>query len=198
MATTAIFAELLVIGLQVVVWLTVLLFAATGAEPAIPKWAEEWSTLITLLVFAAAYVLGVLMDRISDSVFKLIDKDPPPLEQDPAPVVQNPPARPFRPKVSIARLTVANTSDGLWPFLEYIRSRLRIARATAVNLAITTPAVLFLLCRRDAPGASIAIAALTGVIAVSITFWTARRISKTYHDRLMEAYDIVVPKSASA
>jgi hypothetical protein len=183
MATTAIFAELLVVGLQVLVWLTIAVFGVTRAPLSIPSAAHDWSTLITLLVIAAAYVLGVLMDRISDSVFKHIDADP---------------VRRGDPKVSIARLTVASRSEPVWRFLEYVRSRLRIARATTLNLAIGTVATAFLLVRQRQPACCVAFALIAGTVAVCLALWVARRISKTYYERLMEAHAMLTdpPKPA--
>lgn len=180
MATTAIFAELLVVGLQVLAWLTIVVLGVAKKEAVIPAGLGDWSTLITLLIVALAYVLGVLMDRISDSVFKLIEHEPVQKEGD--------------PPVSVKRLTVASRSEPVSRFLEYVRSRLRIARATSLNLALTTLAVAFWLARKNHGPWRVVVALVLGAIAASIALWVARRISKTYYERLTEAYELLLEK----
>ena len=84
MATTAVVAEILVAGLQTAVWITLLVLAIFGAGWLDPSEIESWTALVTLLVFAGAYMLGVLTDRAADflavwlsSIFQLRQLDKP-------------------------------------------------------------------------------------------------------------------------
>src|SRR2546427_1690924 len=70
MATTALFVEILIIGLETAVWLCLLILTYVGPVNVDPQGLKEWSTLLTALALAAAYVLGILVDRASDSFYR--------------------------------------------------------------------------------------------------------------------------------
>lgn len=54
MTTTAVFAEIIVVGLQAEIWLAILVLAIFGADWVDIGAVDEWATLLTLLVLAAA------------------------------------------------------------------------------------------------------------------------------------------------
>jgi len=123
MTTTAIFAELLVSGFETLAWVVLLIFVVSGrridASTLVPY--KDWSAAITILMVAACYALGTVSDRLADAVFGSWDKR-------------------LRRKwfknddqVGFSRLSVARSSEPLAKYLEYIRSRLRVARATSFN-----------------------------------------------------------------
>ena len=77
MTSTAIFAEILVVGLQATVWLTLLcLWIAdvngipVGSITARLGRLKEWATLITTFVLGFAYTLGIIVDRLADKRYK--------------------------------------------------------------------------------------------------------------------------------
>jgi hypothetical protein len=124
--TTAIFAELLVCGLETLVWLVFLTCVITGRHLDAAGLAplKDWSALVTILIVAASYAVGTVSDRLADAVFgkwdeylrrkKFADDD----------------------QVGLARLRIAQASEPLAKYLEYIRSRMRLARATSFNAAL--------------------------------------------------------------
>lgn len=68
MNTTSLFVELLIIGFEVVVWLALLLGTITGSMAWIRdllKVFKDFAALLTALVFALAYFLGILVDKIA-------------------------------------------------------------------------------------------------------------------------------------
>lgn len=73
MDTTPIFAEILIIGLEALVWivLAVATIVGPGALDVGPLASNEG--LAVLLVVAAAYALGVAFDRAADSFLLLVD-----------------------------------------------------------------------------------------------------------------------------
>ncbi len=73
MATTALFAEILIVGLGASVWLSLLVLTFTGPLQVHIQAVESWSTLITALILAAAYALGVLVDRVADSFYRWLE-----------------------------------------------------------------------------------------------------------------------------
>jgi hypothetical protein len=130
MATTAIFAEILIVGLEAAVWCSLLVLAIFGADWIDPSALSDWVALVTILVIAGSYVLGILVDRLADSVHARLDRVWP--------------TRPVDKPAGIAkmRFTVLRDGGALATFIEYQRSRLRIARSTAVNGVLGAPAVV--------------------------------------------------------
>ena len=179
MATTAIFAELLVIGLEALCWISLLALTWIGDDQR--QWlvqfpARDWMPLITAATLAAAYVIGIFVDRVADSVFTRLDVD------------WN---RHGNLPLSRARLTVMSKNKEVAMFLDYIRSRERIARATCFNLFAGTIALALFLGSRGASPLAIAGTVVAGVLVAFAALLVARRISKAYYHRLMDAYEIV-------
>jgi hypothetical protein len=185
MATTAIIAEILVTGLQATVWLAFASLSATGlnwiTEETVIQ-LQDWAGLITVFVLGFAYTLGIIVDRVADSLLHPIDKR-------------------FRPKrfgsklpsVANARLEVMSKNEELTRFLDFVRSRMRLARATCLNLILITLTAAVLLATQTSAGyLEIMGAVAGGLILFSLSAFAWRRISQTYYKRLEQAYKIVL------
>lgn len=124
MTTTAVFAEVLAIGVEsaIVIGLAVAAFADLG--PIISA-ATGWEGVVAILLLAIAYVLGVIVDRLADSLF--------------APLRRRASRR--GPETLSARRRAMSTSSPLADFLEYQRSRIRLMRGTMLNLILAIPVV---------------------------------------------------------
>jgi hypothetical protein len=68
MVTTAVVAEIVVAGLQAAAWLTLVVLTVFGVDWIHPSDVADWTALITLLVIATAYMLGVIVDRLADNL----------------------------------------------------------------------------------------------------------------------------------
>lgn len=188
MSTTTLFVELLIIGIEALVWVLLLVGSLTDVSlvcviEKLKGWSG-YSALITVMFLAVAYTLGILVDRASDIFYKLVQ---------------------FRPGrlpagVGEMRLTVMSANDGMAKFLDYQRSRLRIARATACNLfAVAVSGMFWVYSNRpvDDVGdfAMVGWLACTGVFLFAIIWvgitWS---IDKSHIGRLEEAYNIAVKK----
>lgn len=73
-------------------------------------------------------------------------------------------------------------------FLHYVRSRLRVARATTINVLIGG-FVAALALRRSPWAAAVMIAATVGLFAVTYYAWV--RIQHCYDNRIQQAHDII-------
>ncbi len=129
MPTIAVFAEILIVGLEAAVWVLLTILAIFGRDWVDLAELKDWETLVTVLILASAYVLGVLMDRIANSVLWKLKPDR-----------ANTPAREW----ATARLEIMAWAggEGLTKFLEYLRSRVRIARGTFANFFLIALATL--------------------------------------------------------
>lgn len=188
MTTTAVFAEIIVIGLQVEAWLALYVVALLDSEW-VPDGVEQWIALITIVAVAAAYMLGVVGDRIADNVFRW--------KQTLALVRRKLSHAPDQPPVPTnefgdQRLFVLqHASDGVVAFVEYQRSKLRVARATTVNAAICAPAVVILLLGTDAGAALVACLVAAMGLAIAVLAWSAVKIGGAGEDVLEKAHKIV-------
>jgi len=183
MATTAVFAEMLVAGIEAVVWMMLFALAIIGREAEIGLLLplKDWAPLITASLVAIAYGLGVVIDRVSDSLFKVLLKAEPKKTRTTS-------EEENEDKTIRLRLLVLARGDKVTDFVEYIRSRIRVARATTFNLALTTVAMeAFLLrCTRALPwqvsASVLVLAGLTGLSA-----FAAFRIGRAYEKWLKAA-----------
>lgn len=141
MSTTLLFVELLIAGFQVIVWFVLLLFSVFGYDWVFRIQTQVfngWQLLLSVIALAFVYVLGILFDKLADIIFSKWDR-----AIGEKRFGKNAPYVFARDRFQIGR---DNTQ--LYHHFEYIRSRLRIARASSVNFAITTiMAVIFVVTR---------------------------------------------------
>jgi 8-oxo-dGTP pyrophosphatase MutT (NUDIX family) len=188
LATTAIFAEILIAGLGTFVWLSLIIISVFGTDWLPADFLSNSTAIVGIGLFAIAYVLGILTDRLADSFFGW-------LKGTRAGMWLN---RNFGEDshtydtpddVGKMRLVVLRDSEGMSRFLDYQRSRLRIARATAANLAVLVPTLLIY----GTLGNDVSIGALLVVEVILVLFlvlslFAAERIGSAYIKRLSEAF----------
>ena len=178
MSTTALFVELLVAGMQALVWLALLASARWDIKAVLEflKEYKDYSALITTLVLALAYVIGIFVDRIADSLCSWFrssgDRD-------------------FSETVGKVRLLIMKESEGMAKFLDYQRSRLRIARATVFNIVMIMLISVWMVWDWSAsPGSMILV--IGGELAVfGIAVAVMRSIDEAQMGRLKDAYQII-------
>lgn len=67
MQTTTLYVELLIIGFEVAIWLGLIIASVTGVGrlSALLKQFEGYAFLVTLVAFGLAYLLGIIFDKIA-------------------------------------------------------------------------------------------------------------------------------------
>lgn len=178
MVTTAVFAEIIIGGLEAEAWLLLLVLGVFGRKSIDLGTAHDWVALITLLVVAAAYVLGVVVDRIADSLLVRF-------------LSSTLRARPVDKPANVERMRMRllSNDDATARFLDYQRSRMRVARATVLNLGVTLPVLVFFLLRQTTASAlGVVAAALIVCAAETVAAVVYRGIEFAYMCRLSEAY----------
>lgn len=188
LATTAVFAEILIIGLQVEAWLVLGLLTITGHEWIDVSGAKDFAALAAIVLLAAAYVLGIVADRLADTLVDRLERTGRG-ERLKRRLLKHPDFK--KPAdVSKMRLLVMHRSDGMSRFLDYQRSRWRIARATVLNVALAGVAGACYLAVREswywlfAPLAG-------ALVLMPITYFAGTRIQEAWIERLSDAYRIV-------
>jgi hypothetical protein len=186
MDTTAVFAEILVVGLEACVWIALLVGAFFGFDWARSEQLKGWAALVTIIAVASAYTLGIVMDRVFDSLYEWIH---PLLEK----VCKRLPKTP-RGGVEFGerRVRVLLHEGALVPFLEYQRSRQRIARATVFNLPLILACGDLYLGRRGGAGPeTLVFFNVSMVVLLALSLFSAWRIGRAYDRRLKNAEDIM-------
>lgn len=187
MSTTTLFVEILIVGLLALVWLVLLIGSIWHLKCAIEflKSMSDYAAFFIALIFGSAYIMGIFVDRVSDSLYKRFQYSDN-CSND----------RSFGEK----RLRILNEGEGMAKFLDYQRSRLRIARATIFNLLLIIIAGLIYIVRNNnlpqgGKGIlTIIIIIVAGAILTAIVFNTTRRLDRAQYKTLNEAYEIIKEK----
>ena len=123
MNTTNLFVELVVIGVSALSWVILLVLSVFGWD-----WVPTervFSTTALVPLVSLVYILGVVSDRIADTLFELWWSDK--LRGKYFPNLQ---------EYHAARRIVLTRSERFSDLLEYGRSRLRICRGWALNCVL--------------------------------------------------------------
>jgi hypothetical protein len=193
MSTTAIFVEILVIGVQAAVWVTILVLNFFGYDWFVISQSslEKWTGLLTIFIIAFCYTLGIVVDRVADGFFMIV-----------RPLVLVKPRNllmkfrwvkdRFEKSSQDKRMQILIKEDKATECLEYIRSRLRIMRATVLNLVlILISTLLFISNRCVALGCNSTPTLINntlsiGIPIVLISYIAWAMIQTTYDDRLAQ------------
>jgi hypothetical protein len=186
MAVSVIFVEILFTGLQASIWLALFLVAIFGSSWIDLNALKGWENLATLIVLALSYALGVLIDRVADSLFSPLDHR---LRRKIIPDKDAP--------VKEMRLFLISKEDGTSKLLEYTRSRLRTARSTTVNIfCLFIGLIVYRVMQQSSIFNMTTIFHLAAsVVGMAISFYAWQRHTKTYYLRLAQAYRVVTGMS---
>jgi 8-oxo-dGTP pyrophosphatase MutT (NUDIX family) len=185
-STTAVVAEILIVGLEAEAWLAVLVLVVFGRGWVDADTLARFGPVLLLVVVAAAYALGVIVDRGADSLFKR-------LEQTAFGTWLNDrfgkgsaewqlPGR-----VREMRFAILAKGGGVATFLDYQRSRIRVVRGTALNLLCGTVVVVWYLARYAEPVQAV-YAGLLMLALLAATVVASERIHHAWLSRLCDAY----------
>jgi hypothetical protein len=190
LATTAVFAEILIIGLEVEAWLVLGVLTVFGTDWIELDNVKDFATLLTFVVLALAYVLGIIVDRLADTLLDRFEKTK--RGKRVKTRMSKNRGREKTDKVAAMRMAVMHASDGMTRFLDYQRSRWRIARATVVNLAIAGPiAALYVAVRADVDWLWALLPVACALVLIPTTYFAGIRIQDAWVARLVDAYTIV-------
>jgi len=141
MNTTAIFVELLIAGIQASVWIMLLIFSFFGYDwfIVILPTLEKWVIVITAFLFAFWYTFGIILDQLSGSFLAIFNFNDLLLKSKWATNKSQ------RFLVQSAVLTKMGKSSDI---LEYIKSRLRVIRATAINSTLIMISLIIFISKR--------------------------------------------------
>lgn len=181
------------VGLQVEAWLGLAVLTIFGSEWIDLADVKDFAALLTVVVLALAYVLGIIVDRLADTVLDWLEKTKRGKRIKRSLSKNRELQKPA--KLSEMRMTVMHESEGMSRFLDYQRSRWRVARGTVVNLAIAGPiAALYLVVRTDEHWLWAFVPLACSVVLVPLTYFAGVRVQDAWVGRLVDAYAILRPR----
>jgi hypothetical protein len=141
MNTTAVFVELLVIGIQTSLWVAVLVaaFEPSFLTAVDLSKLEKWEGLVTAGAFAICYSFGIIVDRLADVLFLVARPSKLLLRGSWAKKIQ---AGISAKQMNITPLELALKDGNGSEYFSYFRVRIRITRALALNSLLSTAACI--------------------------------------------------------
>jgi len=194
MSTTTVFVELLIVGLESLVWLVLLVSSLFGVDwvPTIIIAFEKADVFATVAVIGLAYVVGIVVDEICEWLIE-------------------PWAKRLRDSVQGdtelevwgMQAYVFSHSEGATSQLGYMRSRLRILRSSIFNTVLVVVLGLVFLWTRSAIAANLKggltwFVSIAGLVSVGCALFAYRRIELSYWRRTVGVYRSLKEKRAGA
>lgn len=176
-----IFAELLVAGIQATVWVGFLAASFFGTAWIEDISLERWAIPLGAIAVSLVYALGVIVDRAADAIFEPWDYS---LRRKVFGL-----AKGDEHRISRSRLEIVGWNPEMAKDLAYARSRVRLLRASALNLLLMVPTgAIFMLARTNLhePGATprLLVTLVSGVLAAAGASWGWARLSKSQYTQL--------------
>ena len=187
MGTTNLFVELVVIGVGAMTWLCLLVVAVFGW-----KWIpidKVFSTVALVPLLSLIYLLGIISDRIADSIFERL-------------WVTRLRQRCFEStkEYHLARRQILTGSERLSDLLEYGRSRMRICRGWTLNsilIAITLNLCVWIQLQ-PSHARSLSIFGTIASLSFAVGAWdTWRKLSVTEYRKVKEQAAFLVESDKS-
>jgi hypothetical protein len=133
--------------------------------------------LLVVIIFFICYTLGIFVDRLSDVIFS---KKTTKIRNE---ILCN------NPDSSIMRFIICENNEPLNRFLEYTRTRIRIARATTINLPIITVCVvLFGFHKENFNSVSGILIIVFGILFTILSFFSWKQSTENFWNLIKKMY----------
>jgi hypothetical protein len=198
MATTALFAEILVVGLLALPWMVLAISSAAGLQLPTSVDSGWWDGIALAEGLTLAYAAGIIVDRLGDAIFDPWDEAISRSERRARSARPN--AAPSYPDRPALRFQLMRSAPAIaMEFLDYARSRRRILRGVATNSVFT-----LLVGIGELAAGSVAVPrrllivlmVVAGTLGIGgvLAWW---HIGAMYFQRSLVAYDTYVATSPS-
>lgn len=139
MSSTAMFIELLVVGFEALIWIALLIGTLFGVDwvPSLQDIFAHAEILVTAILIGLAYLLGIIIDAITDAI----------LEKWEVRIVRSVQGEKKVSKLDMLTHAIS-TIESARAVLRYPRSRIRILRSSMFNLGLISVGALCLLWTR--------------------------------------------------
>lgn len=178
---TAIILELVLIGFQVMIWVSLLVLTTFGFGWVHLNSLKQWSTEISVGLVGVAYMLGLIFDKAVSALpySWIVGGTQTPDEDSPSPLAM--------------RMEILSTKPEVFEALERRINQHRLVRATVFNLAlISTSALLFFIVRLGFT-LQLFIAFLSlSILFVGFALFTGKRSAQNLYFELLHSYKTIM------
>lgn len=179
--------EITVAGVGAATWTGLLVATITGTGGIHSGLFRDWESLALVSFGGLIYGLGVLVDRNADTAYGRLRRFPQGIRW--IRETFGGPRIPFPEKFDLMRLRLLEDDNPRTRFLEYQRSRLRIARSTVFNLVMLLGVGLpFAILRTELEWGVLVLLTLLLITSILFAVYATERIGDAYHGRLIHAY----------
>jgi hypothetical protein len=131
MNTTTLFAEILIIGIQSLIWVAMIILSIFGynwINPLKPD-LKDWISIVAIFLLSTGYTIGIIVDRVAYLFFEMLKPYKFLLKFR---FVKN-----WAENATINQImNVYIKEKSALTLIQYIRSKLRIIRATTINIIL--------------------------------------------------------------
>src|SRR5438309_2041347 len=169
--------ELVLIGFQVIIWVSLLVLAVFGFQWIHLDALKQWSTEISVALVGVAYMFGLIFDKAVGSLpYRWIVGGPrTPSEDSPNPLAM--------------RVEILTANPEVYEALERRINQHRLVRATVFNLAFISLSALTFLMTRLGFSLRLFIAFLgLSMVFVGFALFTGKRSAQNLYFELHQAY----------
>jgi hypothetical protein len=183
MTTTALFVEILVGGVQSLIWLG-LLFLIWCDPKNLLAWFKDGSLGSSVILLLLSYSIGVVFDRMWDLVIKPIDRR------------IRAHFLPETGRVHQIRILLFSKDETRAYFVEYIRSRMRISRATVCNsiMMVIASVIVYIIYRKESWSSWLVCLALFSFLMAIAAIYAYVNITTNYYKTLQQIEPYLVKK----
>lgn len=184
MNTTILLVELFVVGFGAAIWMVLVALTFLGYESVRLDTVGSWGAPLPAL--AIVYVLGIIIDRLADSMFRRADRQ-----------LRERAYAGSAKDYHYVRTYVFYRAEKFEEIFDHARSKLRICRAWVFNFALSGLAsVLLIWARMPDLAASTkwllsALALFAGALLATGSWYAWHRLTDTYYVRLLHAYAVL-------
>jgi len=186
MATTVLFIEHLITGLQAGLWMSLLFFSCPYLERVGFDRIKGFEAFATLLAISLLYPIGVFIDNFADHWLDELSKDIRDKQMQ-AKGIED-------PDITAMRVLMEVKDEFLKSYMNYIRTRVRISRSSVINFAlITIASIVFTISKLNGVSKFWLSLLICGELAFGtgmtyFAFWSWRKISETFTKQVARAY----------
>jgi len=182
MTTTALLVDILLIGIQVLIWITGFVFSFIFPAKLILTFSEKSPTIFLFILIAFSYTLGIIFDYVIANLFAKFKSK----EEKEA----------YREGLVISILSY---DKEIQKFLDNQYARLRIVRATIYNLPLITIAACCFILKNETEvklpsSLIILLILLMGIGLTIIAYYSWKRRNKVYWGYIKETLKIIDDK----
>lgn len=166
MKTTELYVELIIIGLETSIWMCMFIINIVGREfiDFMNEVLKNFSS--SLLIIGILYIVGLLLDRLSDLFFQKIEDG----------ILERSGLETFKSTIAWERFNQEY-------FFRYVRSRMRILRTSVINIPLITISFIWFVIKNQYSILLMLYILILGILFTYISWKALIKSTNTYYDK---------------